>query len=122
MITSSGKQRDKEVETSFVHLMQMCMFVIEILQKSKYPSKDLQVFFFKCTTALWSSKENVIFTRGPFGQSLSKITAGSWNVDQSKPDSHLDSQIDPCFLCILIEYNHSRKQHKIGFQMPWWRK
>ena len=36
MITSTRKQNDKEVETSFVHLMQMYMFVIEVLQKSKY--------------------------------------------------------------------------------------
>ena len=36
MITSARKQNDKEVETSFVHLMQMYMFVIEVLQKSKY--------------------------------------------------------------------------------------
>ena len=28
MITCSGKQKDKEVETSFVYLMQMYMFVI----------------------------------------------------------------------------------------------
>ena len=27
MITSSGKQNDKEVETSFLHCMQMYMFV-----------------------------------------------------------------------------------------------
>ena len=36
MITSSGKQNDKEVESSIVHFMQMQMFVIEVLQKSKY--------------------------------------------------------------------------------------
>ena len=37
MITSSGEQNDKEVlEKSFARLMQMCMFVIEVLQKSKY--------------------------------------------------------------------------------------
>ena len=52
-------------------------------------------FFFKCTTAKWSGKENVILTMRPFGQSQSKITAASGNVDQSKPDSHFDSQIDP---------------------------
>ena len=32
----------------------------------------------------------------PFGQSQSKIIAFSGNVDQSKPDSHYDPQIDPC--------------------------
>ena len=103
-----------------------CMFVIEVLQKSKYhfvappwqtPERPqgpsiCKFFSFKCTTALWSGKENVILTRRPFGQSLSKITAVSWNVDQSKPDSHFDSQIDPYFLCILIEYVYSRRQHK----------
>ena len=31
----------------------------------------------------------------PFGQSLSKITAVSGNVDQSKPDSHFNLYIDP---------------------------
>ena len=36
MITISGKQNDNEVETSTVHLMQMYMFHIEVLQKSKY--------------------------------------------------------------------------------------
>ena len=36
MITISGKQNDNEVETSIVHLMQMYMFHIEVLQKSKY--------------------------------------------------------------------------------------
>ena len=119
MITSSGKQNDKEVETFFVHFMQMYMFVIEVLQKSKYhypaPTREntrafASLFFFKCTTVLWSGKENVILR--PFGQSQSKVTAVSWNVDQSKPDSHFDSQIDPYISCILIEYIHSRRQHK----------
>ena len=36
MITISGKQNDNEVETSIVHLMQMYMFHIEVLLKSKY--------------------------------------------------------------------------------------
>ena len=37
MISSSGEQNDKEVlETSFAGLMHMYMFVIEVLQKSKY--------------------------------------------------------------------------------------
>ena len=36
MITISGKQSDKEVETSFDNLMQMYIFVIEVLQNSKY--------------------------------------------------------------------------------------
>ena len=66
-------------------------------------------FFFKCTTAMWSGKENVILTMRPFGQNQSKITAVSGNVDQSKPDSHFDSQIDPYISCILI---HSTRQHK----------
>ena len=36
MITISGKQNDNEVETSIVHLMQMYVFHIEVLQKAKY--------------------------------------------------------------------------------------
>ena len=67
-------------------------------------------FPFKCSTALWMGKENVIWTREPFGQSLSKITAVSGNVDQLKLD--FDSPIDPYILCILIKYIHSRRQHK----------
>ena len=56
--------------------------------------KHLQFFFFKCTRALWSGKENFILTMHPFGQSQSKIIAVSGNVYQSKPDSHFNSQID----------------------------
>ena len=53
----------------------------------------------------------------PFGQSQSKINFAfnlkfSWIVDQSKPDSHYDSQIDPYISCILIEYVCSKMQHK----------
>ena len=51
-----------------------------------------------------------MLTRGPFGQSLSTITAVTGNVEQSKPDSHFDSQIDPYILCILIESIH-RGEH-----------
>ena len=70
-------------------------------------------FSFKCTTAPWSRKENVILTRGPFRQSLSNITAViSCNVDESKPDSHFESQIDQYFSCRLIQYIYSRRQHK----------
>ena len=73
MVTISGKQNDNEVETSIVHPMQMYMFHIEVLQKSKYsypagqpslahrwaaPSGICNVFSFKCTTALWSGQEN----------------------------------------------------------------
>ena len=106
--------------------MQMYMFVIEVLQKSKYlhppgqPFSDtplgyprhLQLFFFKCTTALWSGKENLILTMHPFGQSQSKIIVVSGNVDQSKPDSHFNSQIDPYISCIFIECVCSKMQHK----------
>ena len=35
------------------------------------------------------------------------------NVDQSKPDPHFDSQIDPYILCILIEYIYGRRQHQM---------
>ena len=84
MISSSGEQNDKEVlETSFARLMQMYMFVIEVLQKSKYHYSHFpgttQFFPFECTTALWSGKESVVLTRGPFGQSQS-------DVYQSKSD------------------------------------
>ena len=52
----------------------------------------------------------MILTSEPFGKSLSKITAAclSENVDQSKPDSHFNSQIDPYNLYILIEYIYSK--------------
>ena len=86
------------------------MFVIEVLQKSKYhyPAPSWHTFgaalgickflFLKGTTALWSGKEsvqNMTLTMQPFGQSLSKVTAVSGNVDQSKPDVHFNSHIDP---------------------------
>ena len=63
-------------------------------------------------TVLWSGKENVILTMHPFRQSQSKITAASGNVDQSKPHSHFDSQIDPYISCILIECVCNRMQYK----------
>ena len=102
--------------------MQMYMFVTEVLQKSKYlhpPSqpfpdtplgchRNLQFFVFK--TALWSGKENL--TMHPFSQSQSKIIAVSGNIDQSKPDSHFNSQIDPYISCILIECVCSKMRHK----------
>ena len=56
--------------------------------------------FFSSSVQLPCGKENVILTTRPFGQSQSKITAASGNVDQSKPDSHFDSQIDPYISCI----------------------
>ena len=56
----------------------------------------------------------------PLGQSQSKIIAVSGNVDQSKPDSHFNSQIDPYISCILIECVCSKMQHKClgGTQYP----
>ena len=45
-----------------------------------------------------------MLTMHPFGQSQSKIIAVSGNVDQSKPDSHFNSQIDSYISCILIEW------------------
>ena len=114
--------------------MQMYMFVTDVLQKSKYlyppgqPFADtplgfprhLQFFFFKCTTALWSGKENFILTMHPFGQRQSKIIAVSGNVDQSKPDSHFNSQIDSYVSCVLIECVCSKMHHKClgGTQYP----
>ena len=112
----------------------MYMFVTEVLQKPKYlyppgqPFSDtplgcprhFAIFFFKCTTAMWSGKENLILTMHPFCQSQSKIIAASGNVDQSKPYSHFDSQIDPYISCILIECVCSKMRHKCsgGKQYP----
>ena len=91
MITSSGKQSDKELETSFVHLMQMPDVHVchrDIVEfKISLPSSSLG--------ALWPKP-------------VKDITAVGGNVDQSK----LDSQIDPYILCILVKYIHSRRQHK----------
>ena len=77
MITSIGKQSDKEVETLYVGHRGTAEVKISLPSPSlanprTAPGpKHLQVFFsFKCTNALWSGKENVILTRGPFGQSL----------------------------------------------------
>ena len=121
MITSSGKQSDKEVESFFVSPSHADVYVchrgigevkISLLSPSFTPLQGPSIFkffFFKCTTVLWSGRENVILTKG---QSPLKITAVSRNVDQSNLDSHFDSQIDPYILCILIEYLHSRREHK----------
>ena len=114
--------------------MQMYMFVTEVLQKSKYlyPTgqplaetplgcpRNLHFFSFKCPTALWSGKENLILTMHPFGQSQSKIIAVSGNVDQSKPDSQFNSQIDPYIPCILIGCVCNKMRHKClgGTQYP----
>ena len=100
MITISGKQKDNEVETSIVHLMQMYTFNIEVLQNQNIftqlasppshtagrpPSGICNFLFFKCTTALWSGQEN-----GPVSE----------NAGQSNTDSHYDSQIDLYISCI----------------------
>ena len=84
-------------------------------------------------------------TMHPFGRSQSKIIAFSRNVDQSKPDSHYDPQIYPYIMhfdWICLQQNatqmlrgnkvpspwrnlpckNMRRLHKIGLQMPWWRK
>ena len=50
-------------------------------------------------TALRSDKESVqsvtmTMSMQPFGQSQSKVTAVSGNVDQSKPDVHFKSHIN----------------------------
>ena len=84
------------------------LYILYILQSNKH----FQIFFFKCTTVLWSGKENVILTMYPIGQSQSKITAVNGSVDQLKPDSHFDSQIDPYISCILIECVCSRMPYK----------
>ena len=94
------------------------MFAIEVLQKSKYhypaPSWHTsgaapgicKFLFSKDKTSLWLGKESVqsvTLTMQPFGQSQSKVTAVSWNVDQSKLDVHLNSYIDPYISWTLIE-------------------
>ena len=107
MITSSRKQSDKEVETSCDNLMQMYRFVIEVLRKSKYhylappwhtcrrlQSPSICSFFplqeYNCSVV---GQGKCDIDKGPFGQSLSKITAVTENFDQSIPDPHFDSQI-----------------------------
>ena len=81
--------------------MKMCMLIschrgiAEV--KMSLPRAQAFASFFKCTTVLWLGKENLILTSGPFCQSLSMITAVTGNVEQSKPDSHFDSQIDHIF-------------------------
>ena len=105
--------------------MQMYMFVTEVWQKSKHLHPTGQPFPdtpLGCprTTALWSGKENLILTTHPFGQSQSKIIAVSGNIDQSKPDSHFNSQIDPYISCMLIECVCSKMLQKClgGTQSP----
>ena len=102
------------------------MFVIEVLQEVKIslPSlclanprtapgpKHLQVFSLQVYNCSGREKKMWYWPGDSSATGLSKITAVSWNVDQSKPDSHFDSQIDSYFLCILIEYIYSRRQHK----------
>ena len=62
----------------------------------------------------------MILTMYPFGQSQSKIIAVSGNVDQSKPDSHFNSQIDLYISCILIECVCTKMRQKCigGTQYP----
>ena len=72
MVSSSGKQNDKEVlETSFARLMQMYMCADVHRRKRYCRSQNIithtfpgtpQFFPFKCTTALWSGKESVVLT------------------------------------------------------------
>ena len=79
-------ESDKEVETSFVHFMQMyrCTYTLYVCRrgiavvKISLPSPSLahpdapraqafaSFFSFKCRTALSSGKGNVLLTRGPW--------------------------------------------------------
>ena len=61
------------VETSVVYLMQMYMFVIEVLQNQNVITQPVFFpLFLVCTTALWPGKENIILTMYRFGQSHSQ--------------------------------------------------
>ena len=52
------------------------------------------------------AKCDIATDNASLGQRQSKMIAFSlkfsWNVDQSKPDSHYDSQFDPYISCILV--------------------
>ena len=45
---------------------------------------------------------------GPLAKA-SQITAASGNVDQSKPDSHFDSRIDPYISCMIVIHSTNSK-------------
>ena len=67
------------------------------------PGPSTCKFFFLqvCNCSVVGKGKCVILKRGPFGQSLYKITAViSCNVDQSKPDSHFHSQIEQYFFYV----------------------
>ena len=118
MITSSEKQCDKEVETSFVHFMQMYTLYVchrgiaEVKISLPLPSlanprtapgpKHLQVFFLQVYNCSVVGKGKCDIEKGALWRKPVKDNCSY--LDQSKPDSHFDSQIDRYFLCILIEY------------------
>ena len=72
MITGSGEQNDKEVlESSFARLMQMYMFVTEVLQESKYhyPGLRWHTSAFSLSVQLLRGRARKVWywqlTRGP---------------------------------------------------------
>ena len=90
--------------------MQMYMFFIEVTAEVKIslprPSlaylraalSHLQFFLrvqLPCGRARKVFKVHVTLKIQPFCQSQSKVTVVSGNVDQSKPDVHFNSHIDP---------------------------
>ena len=94
------------------------LIVIEVLQKSKYlyptgqPFPDTPLgyprhwqFFLQAYNSPVVGQGKFDIDNAPFGQSQSKIIAVSGNVDQSKPDSHFNSQIDP-YICIFYMQIH----------------
>ena len=116
MISSCRKQNVKKVETPFVCLMQMYMFVIEVLQESistqPLPGtppggpRHFQVLFLQVCNCSVAGKENVILTSEPFGQSQSIITAV---VELLSNQNQIHILIHKL---IHVEYIHSRRQHK----------
>ena len=57
--------------------------------------KHLQVFFLQVYNCSVVGKGKCDTDKGALWPKPVKITTVSWNVDQSKPDSHFNSQIDP---------------------------
>ena len=112
--------------------MQMYMFVTEVLQKSKYlyppgqPFPDTPLGCPRHLRFFSLSAHSPVVGQGKFHIDNAPLrpkpvkAAFGRNVDQSKPDSHFNSQIDPYISCILIECVCSKMQHKClgGTQYP----
>ena len=105
-----------------LHLMEMFMFrskniITQPLPHSLHtPSAQAFASFFSSSVQLPNcpvvGQGKYDIDKGDHGWSQSKITAVSWNSDQSEPDLHFDLHIHPYISCILIEYIQSRRQHK----------